>query len=1095
MQYIIVRMAIIAFVASTMVPLVTAATRYVSPVSRKPTPPYDSWATAAKSIQTAISAAQIGDDIVVTNGVYPEGVVVRKAVLLRSVNGPRATVIEGQNGPCVVLADDAVLSGFTLTKAIVGGVRSGDNGPYGVPGTGVVTNCIITGNSGGYGGGIYGGKAFNCLIASNTAMWFGGGAYQSALHNCVLIGNSAGEAGGATGGPFYHCTVIGNKAFAVPSDLGSYSYIGEVGGLSGAFYNCIVLSNYSAYYGLANYNSSGYSINYSCTAPLPAGLGNINQDPRFINAADGNLRLRLDSPCIGAGSTNYSQGVDLDGQPWLNPPAMGAYQPLATTNILTVGIEAAYTQVSTNFSIPFAAIYSRPLVSNVWDFGDGTFLTNQLTVQHAWTVPGTCRVGLTAYADGYPSGVSTSIVVTVRNDIYYVDAASGQPIAPYQSWETAAPSIQAAIRAGSHPGRLILVTNGVYATDGGDESYQYGPVAWALFWIGNRVNFSNCVVRSVNGPAVTVIEGRRGGRCAKVGKGGVLSGFTLRKGDLVSGDVPSNFDYRGGIVGGAACDPSGVLENCVIVQNTSNLRSVVSGGRLYNCTVTGNEGGGVADSTLFNCIVYGNTHFNYVGDCVFQYCCASPLPAGEGNIAEDPRFLNAPGQDYRLSPASPCIDAGTGLAGAIPADVLLGHPILDGNGDGIARIDMGALEFNPGDLGLSDPRILSGVMLSPNGPFQLRLRGAAGVACRLEFSTNLPHWIPLLTTNLPADVWEWPIPPSTPVAPPYGFYRFRLGTPGTNLLSTQGNFPCPGTAYDVAVAGNYAYVAGGNWTGNNTAGGVLVVDVSNPAQPALAGRYAAGGIARGVSVVGRYAYVTDETAGLLVIDISNPAQPVKVGVCGTRCMASGAAVAGNYAYMATCSGLEIIDVSSPANPVRVGGCDIADGGANKAVAVAGNHAFLVSEYYALSIIDVSNPAQPVRAGGYSGNGVYNAGVAAVGNYACVTENQAFLPWSPPSGKLQLIDVSNPTQPVVRGEYQAGGYAGAVAVAGKYAYVADGGAVVLLDVSNPASPLLKDRYETAAGANAIAVAGNLILVAGGTEGLILLERKAETAETP
>ena len=49
--------------------------------------------------------------------------------------------------------------------------------------------------------------------------------------------------------------------------------------------------------------------------------------------------------------------------------------------------------------------------------------------------------------------------------------------------------------------------------------------------------------------------------------------------------------------------------------------------------------------------------------------------------------------DYRLLPGSPAIDAGNNAAPQIPAADLDGNPrIADGNGDGTARIDMGAYE-------------------------------------------------------------------------------------------------------------------------------------------------------------------------------------------------------------------------------------------------------------------------------------------------------------------------------------------------------------------------------------------------------------------
>ncbi len=113
--------------------------------------------------------------------------------------------------------------------------------------------------------------------------------------------------------------------------------------------------------------------------------------------------------------------------------------------------------------IAFTADITGSLLRSVWDFGDGTVVTNQCFIRHAWALPGTYTVRLTGYNDGHPEGVATSLEVTVSDPtVHYVNAANAAPVFPYTTWETAATNVQDAVDAGILLGRWVLVTNGVY---------------------------------------------------------------------------------------------------------------------------------------------------------------------------------------------------------------------------------------------------------------------------------------------------------------------------------------------------------------------------------------------------------------------------------------------------------------------------------------------------------------------------------------------------------------------------------------------------------------------------------------------------------
>lgn len=350
-------------------------------------------------------------------------VAIHRPVTVRSVNGPSNTVIRGAwhpgttNGPaavrCVYMTNGAALIGFTVTNGATTDV--GTEGAVWRMGGGiyasgsVVSNCIITWNACkdygggiiggtlyncdiyynvnhyhggggarsatlyncrvfhntalgglGYGGGIYGCNAYDCLIVSNYTR-SGGGVRSSTLYNCQILFNTATAAGGASeNSHFFNCLIAGNTA---PNGGGVSTYVsaytnynctivgntasGSGGGVYASaglfkFFNCVVYNNMAGSF--SNYTTSFTDFEYSDASPLPAGTGNIDANPIFVNAGSGyganlvlgNYRLAIGSPCVNAGTNfpwqetdplGYGRDKDLDGEPRLRGTVdMGAYE-------------------------------------------------------------------------------------------------------------------------------------------------------------------------------------------------------------------------------------------------------------------------------------------------------------------------------------------------------------------------------------------------------------------------------------------------------------------------------------------------------------------------------------------------------------------------------------------------------------------------------------------------------------------------------------------------------------------------------------------------------------------------------------------------
>jgi hypothetical protein len=107
----------------------------------------------------------------------------------------------------------------------------------------------------------------------------------------------------------------------------------------------------------------------------------------------------------------------------------------------------------------------------------------------------------------------------------------------------------------------------------------------------------------------------------------------------------------------------------------------------------------------------------------------------------------------------------------------------------------------------------------------------------------------------------------------------------------------------VQVVNSTAYVADDDE-------GLQIVDVSDPAAPALLGSYDTPGDARGVQVVNSTAYVADDDEGLQIVDVSDPAAPALLGAYDTPGDARGVQVVDDLVYVADLSGgLQILRVS------------------------------------------------------------------------------------------------------------------------------------------------------------------------------------------
>jgi hypothetical protein len=354
--------------------------------------------------------------------------------------------------------------------------------------------------------------------------------------------------------------------------------------------------------------------------------------------------------------------------------------------------------------------------------------------------------------------------------------------------------------------------------------------------------------------------------------------------------------------------------------------------------------------------------------------------------------------------------------------------------------------------------------------------------------------------NLVLDISDPALPTlvssSDAVAGSVGFvmngYAYAMGPASLHIIDISnlakpkevGLYQVLGWPRDIAVAGNYAYVADPN-------NGLRVLDISDPAAPSEVGNLPAPGYLESLAVQGDYVYAGGSGVALQVIDVSDPARPVQVGARepvrnNNLVEVWSMDVAGDYAYVVDSEGntfkLWVVDVSDPTDPVELGFHSLLSG---YDIAVVDNHAYVV-DGTGLQVVDVSEPTAPALVGSYAADGIFSVAVA---------DNYAYLGAIHPND-LRVIDISNPAAPVEAGFYTPPTDAREVAVAGSFAYVLDeySSGLRVVDISDPTTPILVDFYElpNPTQFDGMTLANGYVYAGAGAAGLYIL-RHASTVE--
>lgn len=323
------------------------------------------------TIQLALNAAQPGDVVVVAPGVYTEGLRMTKdGVTLRGTRTEtERTVLHGPAGigtPMIFVTGSSATTTSVPTPTTIEGFdftpTNGGPGPIGINMQGGnlrVRDCQFLGLWGVNGGGLaIHANAPNGLLALEQCQFIGNGLNTPTsatvstvefycpltIRRCVFRGNRTVSQSGygvltstsapvtitdsvfaenrgapasgyvliALQGSYISNTLfVGNECGTVPL---MRVFVTFVPGVNTDFTvdNCILWDNQST-------SSQGLIYTHAPTVRRVshcvlqseyAGVGNIYADPQFVDAANGDYRLKPTSPCIDAGNNNWLNSTD-----------------------------------------------------------------------------------------------------------------------------------------------------------------------------------------------------------------------------------------------------------------------------------------------------------------------------------------------------------------------------------------------------------------------------------------------------------------------------------------------------------------------------------------------------------------------------------------------------------------------------------------------------------------------------------------------------------------------------------------------------------------------------------------------------------------
>ena len=264
-------------------------------------------------------------------------------------------------------------------------------------------------------------------------------------------------------------------------------------------------------------------------------------------------------------------------------------------------------------------------------------------------------------------------------------------------------------------------------------------------------------------------------------------------------------------------------------------------------------------------------------------------------------------------------------------------------------------------------------------------------------------------------------------------------------------------ANDIEIVGNLAYCSHPL--------GLMIFDVSNPANPILCGKLACTGIGVKIAIYGNYAYIATKRAGIQIANISNIYSPQIVDSYPCDGELVGIKIQGEYAYILNySSGLLILNISNPTNPELAG--SYSPGLTGTTLEISENYAYIGYEFRHLHIVDISDPTYPSMISDLSNLFDFMSqdviAIKSKDSTLIVTTGYFEVKYNMESEYLYVFDISNPAIPECDGRGMVNYYSDQISISGNYAYLGSEMGINVYDISNLSNemnPVSNYHHET------------------------------------